>query len=609
MKTYLRILAYAKPWGKIIPPYLLFSLLSILFGLANLTLLKPLFDVIFEQLDPEQLDRFVQKPEFSLTIEYINNIFNYYMYQMVEMYGKFGALVYVCLIIMVSFLLTNLFRYLSAMIMAVSKAKVIRNMRYDIFQKVSNLHIGYFTSQRKGDIMSRVTSDVQQIENSVVHTLKIFFREPATIIVYFGLLFATSKSLTLFTLLLLPVSGVFITIISKKLKKRATQGQESQGRMLNILDETLSGMRVIKAFNAVGYINRVFGREVDRYYEVDMSFSRRYEMASPVSEFLGAISVTGILLYGGHLVLNKGTLEASSFLMFIAVFTQVLQPAKAITSAISFFQKGLASGDRVFHIIDTRSEIENKPDAVQLTSFESAIEFKNVHFSYGERPVLNDVNLRIEKGTTVAVVGPSGGGKSTLANLIPRFYDPTGGDVLIDGRSLRDYDFNSLREHMGIVTQESILFNDTIFNNIAFGISEPREEDVLHAAKIANAHNFIMEHEEGYQRVIGERGGKLSGGQKQRITIARALLKNPPILILDEATSALDSESEMLVQDAIDKLMKNRTSVVIAHRLSTIQNADEIIVMDQGKILERGTHTSLIRQGGIYQKLTSMQNL
>jgi subfamily B ATP-binding cassette protein MsbA len=609
MNTYLRILSYAKPWRRFVPGYLFFSLLAVGFGLMNMALLMPLLDVIFDQKGVEQLSAYAVKPEFAFTKDYFIAAFNHYMLTTVNTYGKFGSLVYVCIVIIASFLLSNIFKYLSAIVMAKAKAVTIENMRIDIFKSVSNLHIGFFTEKRKGDIISRITNDIQQIESSITHNLKVVFREPLTVIVYFWLLIEISPSLTLFTLVLLPVAGGVISEIAKRLKKRAIQSQESLGHQLNILDETISGMRVIKAFNAVGYINRIFSKEVKRYADIDYGFSKRYELSSPVSEILGAIAISGILIYGGDLVLNKGTLDASSFITFMAVFTQILQPTKAIASAVTHFQRGIASGERVFEIVDIKPAIVNKPDAIQLSDFKKEIEFRNVSFSYGTKKVLDNISFKVEKGKTIALVGPSGGGKSTLANLIPRFYDPDEGEVLIDGISLKDYEYHSLRQHMGIVTQESILFNDTILNNIAFGLDTFDEADAVRAAKIANAHDFIVQEQEGYQRIIGERGSKLSGGQMQRITIARALLKNPAILILDEATSALDSESEMLVQDAINKLMKSRTSVVIAHRLSTIQNADEILVIHEGKIAERGTHAGLINKDGIYQKLTAMQGL
>ena len=574
-----------------------------------MALLAPLLDVIFDQKGVEEFTEYTTKPDFTLSKDYFVGTFNFYMRESVEAYGKFGSLIYVCIVIIFSFLMSNVFKYLSAIILAKAKAETIKNMRIDIYKSVSKLHVGYFTEQRKGDIISRITNDIQQIENSITHNLKILFREPLTVIVYFWLLIEISPSLTLFTLIMLPFAGGIISEIAKRLKKIAIQSQESLGKQLNILDETISGIRVIKAFNAVGYINRIFSKEVKNYAKIDYGFSKRYELASPVSEILGAVSISGILIYGGDLVLNKGTLDASSFIMFMAVFTQILQPTKAMAGAIAHFQRGIASGERVFEIVDIEPAIENKANPKELEHFEKEIEFKNVSFSYGTKKVLDNVSFTVEKGKTVALVGPSGGGKSTLANLVPRFYDPDDGEIFIDGISLKDYNYKSVRHHMGIVTQESILFNDSLMNNIAFGLDEINEEDVVKASKIANAHDFIIQEPDGYQRIIGDRGSKLSGGQKQRVTIARALLKNPSILILDEATSALDSESEMLVQDAIYSLMKSRTSIVIAHRLSTIQNADEILVINEGKIVERGTHGELMNHNGIYQKLTAMQGL
>ena len=574
-----------------------------------MALLAPLLKVIFNEKDVQEVAEIIIKPEFSFSEDYFVGIFDYYMQQSIETYGIFGSLIYVCIVIISSFLMSNIFKYLSAIVMAKAKADTIKNMRVDIYKSVSKLHVGYFTEQRKGDIMSRITNDIQQIENSITHNLKILFREPLTVIAYFWLLIKISPSLTLFTLILLPVAGVIISEIAKRLKKTAIQSQESLGRQLNILDETISGIRVIKAFNAVGYINRIFTKEVKNYANIDYSFSKRYELSSPISEILGAISISGILIYGGDLVLNKGTLDASLFITFLAVFTQILQPTKAIAGAVTHFQRGIASGERVFEIVDIKPAIENKPNPKKLVSFEKEIEFKNVSFSYDSKKVLDNISFKVEKGKTVALVGPSGGGKSTLANLVPRFYDPDEGEVLVDGISLKDYDYKSIRHHMGIVTQESILFNDSLLNNIAFGLDECDEKEVIKAAKIANAHDFILQEPEGYQRLIGDRGSKLSGGQKQRVTIARALLKNPSILILDEATSALDSESEMLVQEAINNLMKSRTTLVIAHRLSTIQNADEILVINEGKIVERGSHNELMKLDGIYQKLTAMQGL
>jgi len=502
MNTYLRILSYAKPWRRFVPGYLIFSLLAVGFSVMNMTILIPLLDVIFDKTNIEELSKSALKPDFSFSIDYLKETFNFYMYQIITEYGKFGSLIYVCAIVIFSFTFANLFKYLSAIVMAKAKAVTIKNMRTDIYQSVSKLHVGYFTDTRKGDIISRITNDIQQIENSISHNLRIVFREPLMVIAYFGFLIYQSPTLTLFTLIMLPFAGIIISEIAKRLKKVATQGQESLGKQLNILDETISGMRVIKAFNAVGYINRIFSKEVKNYADIDYGFSKRYELSSPVSEILGAISIAGILFYGGDLVLNKGTLDGSTFIVFIAVFTQILQPTKAIAGAVTHFQRGIASGERVFEIIDIKPAIENKANPKILETFEKEIEFRNVSFSYDSKIVLDNISFKVEKGKTVALVGPSGGGKSTLANLVPRFYDPDKGEVLIDGMSLKDYDYKSVRHQMGIVTQESILFNDTLLNNIAFGIEEIDEEEgpsvpVSSIQIINHAENVIQQNASG----------------------------------------------------------------------------------------------------------------
>jgi subfamily B ATP-binding cassette protein MsbA len=489
------------------------------------------------------------------------------------------------------------------------KADVVRNIRIHIFEKVSLLHIGFFNDQRKGDLISRFTNDVGEMENTVVNAFKAI-KEPITLIIYIGVLFKISAELTLFTLIVLPLMGGVISIIIKRLKKRAVQSQETMGRIVNILDESFSGMRVINAFNARNFILKKIEKETTFHRKVNLSISRKNELASPLSEFLGVVVVAFILYYGGQWVLSgTGELKPSAFILFLTFYASMIQPAKNFSNGITSLQKGIASAQRIFATIDTESAIRNKPDAIHLQEFKTQIEFRNVSFAYETEPVLSNLNLTIEKGKTIALVGPSGGGKSTLADLIPRFYDPTLGEVLLDGISLKDYEIDSLRKQMGVVTQESILFNDTIFNNIAFGMENVKEEDVIHAARVANAHDFIMQQENGYQTFIGERGSKLSGGQRQRLSIARAVLKNPPILILDEATSALDSESERLVQDALNNLMKNRTSIVIAHRLSTIQHADEILVIQKGHIAERGSHAELIQRNGLYRKLKDIQRV
>lgn len=610
MKTYLRILSYAKPYGKFVPTYIIYAFLSIVFGLLNFTLLKPLFDVIFEQVDPESLAKYADKPEFSFSIEYFSHLFNYNFLQVAEEYGKMGTLFYVCIIIVVSVFLSNLFTYLSGVVLAKVRAVVIKRMRMDIFEHVSGLHIGYFSNERKGDLMSKMTNDVQEVENTIVQSLRVVFREPATIILYFSVLFFMSVKLTLFTILIIPISGSIIGGITRRLKKKAVQSQQSLGRIVNILDETLGGMRVIKAFNAEGFMKQKFDRETDFYADVNVNMARKNELASPISQFLGVFVVAGILVYGGSMVLSGNSdLGASDFITYIIIFTQVLNPAKEISRAVSSIQRGIASAERVFTVVDTPSQVTSPASPAILNKFEHAVEVKNVSFAYEDQLVLKDINFTLERGKTIALVGPSGGGKSTLADLVPRFYDPSEGEILLDGNNLKDFNLKDLRSLMGIVTQESILFNDTVFNNIAFGVEGATEAQVLEAAKIANAHEFIAKMEDGYQTSIGERGSKLSGGQRQRLSIARAVLKNPPILILDEATSALDSESEHLVQEALTKLMSNRTTLVIAHRLSTIQYADEILVIERGEIVQRGTHTDLSQIEGLYQKLSSIQSV
>lgn len=610
MKTYLRILSYARPFGKFVPTYIGYTLLSIIFGLINFTLLKPLFDVIFEQVAPESLERFRDLPRFQFTLEYFTGLFNHYFLKIQDDYGKVGTLAFVCIVIVFSVFLSNLFTYLSGVVLAKVRAKVIKGMRTNIFNRVSGLHLSYFSNERKGDLMSKMTNDVQEVENTIVQSLRVVFREPATIILYFAVLFFMSVKLTLFTILLIPISGAIIGGITRRLKKKAIESQQSLGRIVNILDETLGGMRVIKAFNAESFMFGKFDQETDNYAAVNVNMARKNELASPISQFLGVTVVAGILVYGGSLVLSgNSSLSASDFITYIIIFTQVLNPAKEISRAVSSIQRGIASAERIFEVVDTQPAISSPANPQTLTGFKHEIEFRNVDFSYGEKMVLKGINFKLEKGKTIALVGPSGGGKSTLADLVPRFYDPTHGEILIDGINLKSLDLASLRKYMGIVTQESILFNDTVFNNIAFGLEGVTEMQVIEAAKIANAHEFIEKMENGYQTNIGERGSKLSGGQRQRLSIARAVLKNPPILILDEATSALDSESEKLVQEALTQLMKNRTTLVIAHRLSTIQHADEILVIDQGKITQRGTHNELLQKEGLYQKLSSIQSV
>ncbi len=605
MNTFFRILSYTNKLKSRLILFFGFSILGIIFGAFNIVLVMPMLDTLFNQT---KVTTVPPLPDFQLSVNYIVGVFNHYFLQVAISQGSVNALLFVCALIVTCVILANTFRYLERVMATKIRVDLVKNIRMDIFKKVTQLHIGYFNNERKGDLISRFTNDVNEVENSVMNSLKAVMKEPITIVVYFFVLFTISPQLFLFTLLVLPVTGGVLAEIIKRLKKQATQSQESLGRILNILDETFSGMRVIKAFNARNFVIDKIENESGYYRKTSKSMSYKNELASPVSEILGVLIISGIIFFGGNMVLSaESTLKPAAFMTFLAVFAMIIQPAKNFSNGITSLQRGTASAKRIFSLIDQQPVITSKPNAIELKSFEKEIEFKNVSFAYDTEHVLKNINLNITKGKTVALVGPSGGGKSTLADLVPRFYDPVEGEVLIDGISLRDLELESLRRQIGVVTQESILFNDTIFNNIAFGMPQVKEADVIHAARIANAHDFIMQSENGYQTYIGERGSKLSGGQRQRLSIARAVLKNPPILILDEATSALDSESERLVQDALFNLMKNRTSIVIAHRLSTIQHADEIVVIQNGVISERGTHEELSNQNGLYRKLAAIQ--
>ncbi len=602
MKTYFRLLSFAKPIEKFALPYIFTTILSIIFNTLNLALLAPLLETLFFQNGKSKV---LVPPTSSWDIM---AQFKYYIQIAIDLYGTWGALQIVCACIIGSVVLANIFRYLSQRIMENLRAHTLLNLRKSVFDSVMNLHLGYFNNERKGDIMSKVSSDVQVVQYSVTSTLLVVFKEPVQLIAYIIMLFLISAKLTFFALLIIPVSGLVIARLVKRLRQQAVAAQESLSSMISFLDEALSGIKIIKAFNATQVVKEKFNTENKRYTGLLRSMARRQQLASPVSETLGVMVVCGIVLYGGYLILSgdKG-LEAPAFIAYIALFSQVMRPAKAITDSFSQIHQGIAAGERVLALIDTSSEVNDIPNAPSAPVFTSSIECKNISFSYGNRTILKDISLSIPAGKMVALVGPSGGGKSTLMDLIPRFIDPQQGQILFDGVDIQTLKMDSIRSQMGVVNQDSVLFNDTIFNNIAFGRPNATEAEVIAAAKIANAHDFIQEIEQGYESNIGDRGLKLSGGQRQRLCIARAVLANPPIMLLDEATSALDTESEKLVQDALNKLMENRTSLVIAHRLSTIQRADKIVVLEGGKITESGTHQELMKQKGLYQKLIDMQ--
>jgi subfamily B ATP-binding cassette protein MsbA len=608
MKTYFRLIAFSKPYSAFVPEYVVTALLSVIFGALNFGLLVPLLNVLFGTMPASYSPSL---PEFSFSVNYFVEVFNYHFGKMLARRGPEGALAFVVLIIVASVFFANLFRYWSQRILSRMRSRVIQNIRKALYEKFLTLHPGYFQGQKKGDLLSVFANDVLEVEYSIVTSVQIIFRDPATIVAYFILLFVLSPQLTVFTLILLPIGGLIIGTISRRLKKQSTTNQSLLGRLLSIAEETISGTKIIRAFNAENLLRGKFDAENDHSRRLTKSIQNLRELASPLSETMAVAVVAGVLLYGGTLVLQGDAgLTASEFIAYIALYSQILPPAKNISSAVSNIQRGLAAGERILSITDTPVLIADSSAAHSVSSFEKSIEYRQVSFGYEEkRFALDKVSTVIEKGKVIALVGPSGSGKTTFADLLPRFYDPTEGEILIDGVNIRNIPLRQLRDLMGIVTQEPILFNESVYHNITLGVAGASREQVIDAARVANAHDFISRMEHGYETSIGDRGSKLSGGEKQRLTIARAVLKNPPILILDEATSALDTESERLVQEALYNLMKNRTSIVIAHRLSTIQHADEILVMEKGKIAERGTHDYLIRSNGLYKHLVDLQML
>lgn len=607
MKTFFRLFAFASPIQKFAIPFFITSVLGIIFGLLNFTLLIPVFELLFDQSVETGARALTSAPSFDYSLSYLKDLFYYYFQSIINTSGKVGALKVVSFAIVVSVILSNLFKYLSARVIENFRLMIVTRIRSSIFKKLTDIDIQYFSTQRKGDLISRFMTDVVTIQDSIIRSLQVILREPIAIILNFAVLFMISAKLTFFALILIPVSGLLISVIVKRLKKHATAAQESLGVLVSSIDEGLNGVKIIKSFNAEQYIQEKFNAINMWTSKIHRRLARRVLLAAPVSEMMGVITVAALLFYGGTLILEEGSdLKGAEFIGYIIIFSQIINPAKAISEAFGNISQGISAGERVFQLLDAPETITDKPNPVSKTSFNECIELKNVSFSYGEKEVLKNINFKILKGSTVALVGASGGGKTTLMDLLPRFIDPINGEICIDGLNIKDISMCDVRALMGIVNQESILFNDTIFNNIAFGRSFTKEE-VIEAARIANAHEFIVNTSKSYQTNIGDRGMKLSGGQKQRICIARAVLANPPILLLDEATSALDTESEKVVQNALKNLMKNRTSIVIAHRLSTIQEADQIIVLDNGKIEEQGTHNELIRADGLYRKLIDMQ--
>lgn len=604
MKSLRIIFRYIRNYPGLVGVYFVLNLLSAFFSTLSLTLLSPFLALIF------QID-YGGKSGGGLGLGRLMDSLQGMMTSgLATTEGRIRALGFICVILVIAILLKNTFLYLSMYTLAPIRNRILNDMRSDMFRKILQLPIGFFSEQRKGEIMSRLTNDLQDVEFSTISFLETFFREPIVISFYLFAMIRLSPELSLFLLLFLPIAGLVIGRVGRSLKRVSTIVQEKLGDILSTIEETLGGMRVVKAFNAEEHQLNRFRNENQLLYEIKNKANRRRDLASPVSETLGILAVCCVLYYGGRLVLaGSFSLNATDFLTYIAIFTQVINPLKSLSSASYNIRKGAASIERIESLIEAPDSIREPEKPVSKESFEQSIEFQHAGFSYGDTAILQDIDLKISKGKTIALVGSSGAGKSTLADLLPRFHDLTSGSLTIDGIDIRQYSIRDLRNLMGIVTQEPLLFNDTIAANIALGKPDASLEEIEKAARIANAHEFIIRKENGYLANTGDRGSKLSGGEKQRITIARAVLKNPPILILDEATSSLDTESEKLVQDAINNLMKDRTSLVIAHRLSTVRHADEIIVLQKGRIVERGKHDELINQDGIYRKLVEMQEV
>jgi len=601
MKRIISLLQYIKPYWKNTSLNVFFTILSVLFSISTVVLIIPFLGILFGT------QPLVHKPDhisFSNITQYMYYIFGV----LIKSYGNHYALIIVsCSLILFSFL-RNSFGYLALHFLAPMRANIVRDLRNNLYDKILMLPLSYFSNERKGDLMARMTNDVQEIETSIISSLEMVLRDPLTILFYLGSLIVIDSKLTLFVLILLPIGGIVIGRIGRTLKKTSFKSQTRLGSILALIEETLSGLRIIKAFTAEKPITKRFRDINEEYTKLTIKINRRRSLASPISEFLGTIVAIIIMFYGANLIMGHNSHMLPQVLIaYIAIFYFIIEPAKRFSTAYYNIQKGLASAERVDFILKAENKIKEKKDAVQKNDFESCIEYCNVSFRYDQHIVLQDINLKIEKGKTVALVGQSGAGKSTLVDLLPRFYDIEHGEILIDGVNIKDFKIKYLRRMMGIVNQEPILFNDTFYNNIVFGRETSTAEEVEFAAKVAHAHEFITLTKHKYEHNIGDRGGKLSGGQKQRISIARAVLNNPPILILDEATSSLDTESERLVQDALNALMLNRTTIVIAHRLSTVIHADEICVINDGRIVERGRHNELLALNGYYKRLHDLQ--
>ena len=608
LKTYLRLLNFAKPISRYAVPYFFFAALHAVFNTFNYAMIMPILNAMFSE--GYDFQPTYEMPALSFKGAVLQQWLNYFYTIIFGTEWRItNVLMMLAVILIIMNLLSNLFRYLGGYTVENMRVTTVQRMRNMMFDSVIGKDVGYFSGQRKGDIISRITSDVMVVQYCITNTLQVAFREPFLIIGYLVLMLSISWQLALFSVLFLPLVGFMIGSIVKKLRHPASQSQQRMGDLVSVLDESLGGIKIVKTYTATEYIKKKFHSLNQNLSDTLLWMARRQQLASPMSEFLGITAVAIILVFGGTLVMN-GSLSGAGFIAFIAAFSQITRPVRAFIDQFANINQGVAAGERIFAVLDGKNEITDAADAKEFNGFNDKVEFRDVHFSYdSSREIIHGVSFEVRKGETVALVGPSGGGKSTLSELMERFYDTDSGDILIDGVSIRNYKQDSLRAAMSLVSQETVLFNDTIKSNIALGRTDASDEEIVAACKVANAHNFIMESPEGYDTNIGDRGAKLSGGQRQRLSIARAVLKNPEFLILDEATSALDTESEKLVQDALTTLLKGRTSVVIAHRLSTIMNADRIFVIDEGRIVEEGKHEELLAKGGVYAKLVELQNV